>query len=86
MGHSSTVELSVFQKYAHFFWIPSFPLGKAALNQCSHSKQVLKQKENKNKSKGSQVIERVCGSVRGIQSEGERRGLEGDRISERKVR
>jgi hypothetical protein len=44
-GTQNTVELYVFQKYAHVFWIPFFPSGKAAVSQCSHCKQVLKQKE-----------------------------------------
>ena len=41
----NSVELFVFQKYAHVFWIPFFPLGKTAISQCEHCKQVLKLKE-----------------------------------------
>ena len=44
-GTQSRVELYVFQKYAHIFWIPFFPLGKIAVSQCDHCKQVLKLKE-----------------------------------------
>jgi zinc-ribbon family len=41
----SSVELYIFQKYAHVFWIPFFPLAKTAVTQCTNCKQVLKQKE-----------------------------------------
>ena len=44
-GNQNTVEIYVFQKYAHIFWIPFFPLGKTMVSQCSHCKQVLKEKE-----------------------------------------
>ena len=44
-GTQSSVELYVFQKYAHVFWIPFFPVGKTAVSQCEHCKQVLKLKE-----------------------------------------
>jgi hypothetical protein len=44
-GTQSSVELYVFQKYAHVFWIPFFPIGKTAVSQCDHCKQVLKLKE-----------------------------------------
>jgi hypothetical protein len=44
-GTQNSVELYVFQKYAHVFWIPFFPFGKTAVSQCSHCKQVLKLKE-----------------------------------------
>ena len=35
----------VFQKYAHIFWIPFFPLGKSGASQCGHCQQVLKAKQ-----------------------------------------
>src|SRR5690606_7379664 len=41
----SKVELHVFQKYAHIFWIPLFPLAKTTVSQCNNCKQVLKKKE-----------------------------------------
>ena len=44
-GKQNRVELYVFQKYAHIFWIPFFPFGKTAISQCNHCKQVLKLKE-----------------------------------------
>lgn len=39
------LQLSVFQKYAHIFWIPFFPIGKTATTQCTHCKQVWRLKE-----------------------------------------
>ena len=44
-GTQNSVELHVFQKYAHVFWIPFFPVGKTGVSQCGHCKQVLKVKE-----------------------------------------
>ena len=44
-GTQNSIELYVFQKYAHVFWIPFFPIGKTAVSQCDHCKQVLKLKE-----------------------------------------
>jgi hypothetical protein len=44
-GTQNSVDMHVFQKYAHVFWIPFFPLGKTGVSQCDHCKQVLKLKE-----------------------------------------
>lgn len=44
-GRQNSIEIYVFQKYAHVFWIPLFPIGKTALSQCDHCKQVLKEKQ-----------------------------------------
>lgn len=44
-GAQDKIELHVFQKYAHIFWIPLFPTGKTGVSQCHHCKQVLKLKE-----------------------------------------
>lgn len=44
-GTSNSIELYVFQKYAHIFWIPFFPMGKTAVSQCNHCKQILKKDE-----------------------------------------
>jgi len=44
-GTQNSTELYVFQKYAHVFWIPLFPVGKTVVSECHHCKQVLKQKE-----------------------------------------
>lgn len=44
-GTQNSVQLHVFQKYAHVFWIPFFPIGKTAASECQHCKQVLKSGE-----------------------------------------
>jgi len=44
-GKQNNIEMHVFQKYAHVFWIPFFPMGKTGVSQCDHCKQVLKLKE-----------------------------------------
>jgi hypothetical protein len=41
-GQQNCMEMHVFQKYAHVFWIPFFPIGKTGVSQCNHCKQVLK--------------------------------------------
>lgn len=42
---NNNLELFIFQRYAHVFWIPLFPIGKTAVSECGQCKQVLKQKE-----------------------------------------
>lgn len=44
-GTSNSIDMHVFQKYAHVFWIPFFPMGKTGVSQCDHCKQILKVKE-----------------------------------------
>jgi hypothetical protein len=44
-GTQNSLDMYVFQKYAHLFWIPFIPIGKTGVSQCNHCKQVLKQKE-----------------------------------------
>ena len=44
-GTQNSLDMYVFQKYAHLFWIPFVPIGKTGVSQCNHCKQVLKQKE-----------------------------------------
>jgi hypothetical protein len=44
-GELNSVEIQVFQKYAHVFWIPFFPTGKTGGSQCAHCKQVLTVKQ-----------------------------------------
>jgi hypothetical protein len=44
-GTPNAIQMSVFQRYAHVFWIPLFPIGKVGVTQCSHCKQVLQKKE-----------------------------------------
>ncbi len=41
-GQQNCMEMHVFQKYFHVFWIPFFPIGKTGVSQCNHCKQVLK--------------------------------------------
>jgi hypothetical protein len=44
-GKQNSIDMHVFQKYAHVFWIPIFPMGKTGVCQCDHCKQVLTLKE-----------------------------------------
>ncbi len=44
-GTQNSMDMHVFQTYAHVFWIPFFPLSKTGISQCDHCKQVLKLKE-----------------------------------------
>lgn len=44
-GTTHNTELYVFQKFAHVFWIPFFPIGKTGVSQCNHCKQILKKEE-----------------------------------------
>lgn len=41
----NTVQMLVYQKYAHVYWIPFFPIRKEAFTQCEHCKQVLEEKD-----------------------------------------
>jgi len=42
---NNTLDLYVFQRYAHIFRIPFFPVGKTGVSQCAHCKQVLRLRE-----------------------------------------
>lgn len=42
---ANSIQMNVFQRWAHIFWIPFFPIGKTGVSQCLHCKQVLKLKE-----------------------------------------
>lgn len=44
-GKINSIQLSVFQKYAHVFWIPFFPIGKTGISQCAHCQQILQTKQ-----------------------------------------
>lgn len=44
-GTSNSMEMVVYQRYAHIYWIPFFPIGKTVGTYCSHCKQVLPNKE-----------------------------------------
>ncbi len=39
------ISISVFGKYAHIFWIPTFPIGKEGVSECQHCKHTMKEKE-----------------------------------------
>ncbi len=41
----NSMQMNVFQKWAHIFWIPFFPIGKTGVSQCTHCQQVLKLKQ-----------------------------------------
>ena len=41
----NTTNAAIYQKIAHFFWMPLFPMGKTGATECSHCKQILTQKE-----------------------------------------
>ena len=40
-----TIVMSVFGRYAHIFWLPTFPLGRKGGSQCANCKQVLESKQ-----------------------------------------
>lgn len=42
---TANLRMTIFQRYAHVFWIPFFPVNKTAITECSHCKQVLTKKE-----------------------------------------
>ncbi len=44
-GTQGSIQMTIFQKYAHVFWIPFFPVGKTGATQCTHCKHVLERKE-----------------------------------------
>ena len=44
-GTPDSLQMDIYQKYAHVYWIPLFPIGKTAATQCSHCQQVLQKKE-----------------------------------------
>ncbi|WP_316768376.1 hypothetical protein [Pedobacter frigiditerrae] len=38
-----TIQLNVYQRYVHLFWIPFLPAGKIGITQCTHCHEVLEQ-------------------------------------------
>lgn len=44
-GSMHSIEMNVFQKYVHLFYIPYLPAGKTGISQCSQCNQVLTDKE-----------------------------------------
>jgi hypothetical protein len=43
--NSSELYAVVYQKLAHIFWMPIFPMGKTGATSCVHCKQALKENE-----------------------------------------
>ncbi|RWY50382.1 hypothetical protein [Mucilaginibacter gilvus] len=43
--NTRNLQMNILQKWAHIFWIPTFPIGKTGVSQCAQCKQVLKEKE-----------------------------------------
>jgi hypothetical protein len=41
----NTTSAAIYQKIAHVFWMPVFPMGKTGGTECSHCKQILREKE-----------------------------------------
>lgn len=41
----NSTRLIGYQRYAHIFWIPLFPIGKIYLTECGHCKQALDKKD-----------------------------------------
>jgi len=39
---ANSVQINVYQRYAHIFWIPFFPIGKTGISVCNDCRQVLK--------------------------------------------
>jgi hypothetical protein len=39
-GTANSITLTIYQKYAHIFWIPFVPIGKLPETTCSHCRQV----------------------------------------------
>ncbi len=39
---TNSVQITVYQRYAHIFWIPMFPIGKTGVSVCANCRQVLK--------------------------------------------
>ncbi len=42
---ANSVQMNVFQQYAHIFWIPIFPIRKTGVSVCTNCRQVLKEKQ-----------------------------------------
>ena len=43
-NNEGTQRFSVYGKYAHVFWIPTFPMGRKAFSECTHCKRTLDKK------------------------------------------
>ncbi|MBJ2174832.1 hypothetical protein JBL43_11330 [Aureibaculum sp. A20] len=43
--NQAPINITIFGKYAHLYWIPFFPLGKTGVSECTHCKKTLAPKE-----------------------------------------
>lgn len=43
-NNQGTQQFSVYGKYAHVFWIPTFPMARKAFSECTHCKKTLEKK------------------------------------------
>ncbi|MBC6612610.1 hypothetical protein H8B15_16935 [Hymenobacter sp. BT507] len=41
----NTLQISIFGRYAHVYWVPFFPIGKISVSECEHCRQVLEGKQ-----------------------------------------
>lgn len=39
------IQLTALAKYAHIFWIPTFPIRKAVVSQCRHCRELLEEEQ-----------------------------------------
>jgi phage FluMu protein Com len=46
-GTAASIQMDVYQKYVHVFWIPFLPAGKTGISECNHCNQLLKHTEMK---------------------------------------
>ncbi len=44
-GTTNSLDMHVYQRYAHIFWIPTIPMSKVGISRCSACNQVLTPKE-----------------------------------------
>ncbi|MEO7309166.1 MAG: hypothetical protein ABIX01_02120 [Chitinophagaceae bacterium] len=44
-GAQTSIDMHVFQKYAHVYWLPFFPINKTGVSQCASCKQILEVKQ-----------------------------------------
>ena len=42
---ANSIQMNVYQRYAHVFWIPFFPIGKTGVSVCESCRQVLQLKQ-----------------------------------------
>lgn len=42
---ANSIQMNIYQRYAHVFWIPFFPIGKTGVSVCESCRQVLQLKQ-----------------------------------------